>query len=54
MVSEQALKVLPERQVNLGHVEVRAEREFQGHLVLKVYKGRKETPEIPAHQDQPA
>lgn len=48
------LKVLLARQVNLGHVEVRAEREFQDHLVQKVYKARKETPEIPGHQDQPA
>jgi hypothetical protein len=54
MVFTQVLKVLLARQVNLGHVEVRVEREFQDHLVQKVYKVRKETPENPGHQDQQA
>jgi hypothetical protein len=48
------LKVQLVRQASLGHEEVRAEKEFQDRLVLKVYKARKETPEIPDHQDLPA
>jgi hypothetical protein len=50
---KQVLRVLLVPLVNPALVEVKAEREFLDHLVQRVYKVRKETPEIPGHQDQP-
>jgi hypothetical protein len=53
LVSEQVLRVLPVRRVNLDLVEVRAEREFLDHLAQRVYKVRKAILGIPGHQVQP-